>query len=120
MAAGGLPSMIAACMHLSVQGFDVAKKALLEFLDKFKTEVDPADREVRVLTAAAAAGAGATANDDATSSSRSLLPVQVFWRKYEACQGILNGPTAILQHQAVAVNSQRHNIYPGMPAVRCG
>lgn len=28
------------------QGFDVAKKALLEFLDKFKTEVDPADREV--------------------------------------------------------------------------
>lgn len=29
------------------QGFDVAKKALLEFLDKFKTDVDPADREVR-------------------------------------------------------------------------
>jgi hypothetical protein len=28
------------------QGFDVAKKALLEFLDKFKTDVDPADREV--------------------------------------------------------------------------
>jgi hypothetical protein len=34
-------------MCASVQGFDVAKKALLEFLDKFKTEVDPADREVR-------------------------------------------------------------------------
>lgn len=29
-----------------MQGFDVAKKALLEFLDTFKTEVDPSDREV--------------------------------------------------------------------------
>jgi hypothetical protein len=33
--------------HTRTQGFDVAKKALLEFLDKFKTDVDPADREVR-------------------------------------------------------------------------
>lgn len=32
--------------HANVQGFDVAKKALLEFLDTFKTEVDPSDREV--------------------------------------------------------------------------
>jgi hypothetical protein len=29
------------------QGFDIAKKALLEFLDGFKTPVDPSDREVR-------------------------------------------------------------------------
>jgi hypothetical protein len=29
------------------QGFDIAKKALLEFLDNFKTPVDPSDREVR-------------------------------------------------------------------------
>lgn len=33
-------------LPLLSQGFDVAKKALLEFLDKFKTDVDPADREV--------------------------------------------------------------------------
>lgn len=29
-----------------VEGFDVAKQALLEFLDTFKTAVDPADREL--------------------------------------------------------------------------
>jgi hypothetical protein len=29
-----------------LQGFDIAKKALLEFLDSFKTPVDPSDREV--------------------------------------------------------------------------
>lgn len=45
----GLPNMLAGtCLCAShAQGFDVAKKALLEFLDKFKTDVDPADREVR-------------------------------------------------------------------------
>jgi hypothetical protein len=31
---------------LLLQGFDIAKKALLEFLDSFKTPVDPSDREV--------------------------------------------------------------------------
>lgn len=29
-----------------LQGFDVAKQALLDFLDAFKTTADPADREV--------------------------------------------------------------------------
>lgn len=36
------------------QGFDIAKKALLEFLDTFKTTVDPTDREVRTAAEAAA------------------------------------------------------------------
>lgn len=45
-------------MCASAQGFDVAKKALLEFLDKFKTEVDPADREVRDCAPAAACKQG--------------------------------------------------------------
>jgi len=31
---------------METKGFDVAKKALLEFLDSFKTAVDAGDREV--------------------------------------------------------------------------
>ncbi|KAI8467425.1 MAG: chaperonin complex component [Monoraphidium minutum] len=34
-----------------VEGFDVAKKALLEFLDNFKETVDPSDREVLRMVA---------------------------------------------------------------------
>jgi hypothetical protein len=36
------------CTRTRSQGFDVAKKALLEFLDTFKTPADPSDREVCV------------------------------------------------------------------------
>jgi hypothetical protein len=33
-------------MLICLQGFDVAKRALLEFLDGFKEQVDPNDREM--------------------------------------------------------------------------
>lgn len=43
------PSYADAVTAVMTQGFDVAKQALLEFLDTFKTTVDPADREVGYL-----------------------------------------------------------------------